>query len=321
MKSISLLQLARLAGVSKTTASLILNGKSDRYKISNSTKKRVLKLAAENNYKPNVLARNLSMGKSMTAGVIVPDLNDIDNAVLAGHIEEELFALGYQTVLGITGGDELKLDKIMSEMVERKVDGVLFVSQGDRLIEAVKPEIPVVSVGIQSDNFSSVTADADAGVKKVVGYWYPRGKRTMGYVGLTKRNEEIKQSFRENYIERFSMKDDRLFLLPDESDEKKLKQHLLSVVKKGINALFFETPLLAFHALKIIKESALPGYDGIAIGSFGYHPSFDVVNREIIYVTKPFEEMAKDSTAMLLEIMAGSLKKIIHKKAEPRFLF
>lgn len=321
MKSISLLQLARLAGVSKTTVSLILNGKSDRYKISSSTKKRVLKLATENNYKPNILARNLSMGKSMTVGVIVPDLKDHDNSVLVGTIEQELFAAGYQMVLGISGSDEERTEKILLEMTERKVDGILYVSPGDKISDASEPEIPLVSVGDISEDHPSVTIDVDAGMKMIIGYWYPRGRRTMGYVGLTKRNEDIKKSFHENYIERFSMKDDRLFLVADQFDKKKLKQHLLSIAKKGINAVFFETPLLAFQALKILKEPDMYGFEDIAIGGFGYHPSFDVVQKDIIYVSKPLEKMAKESTGMLFDLMSGKQHEVIHKKTEPQFLF
>jgi len=321
MKSISLLQLARLAGVSKTTVSLILNGKSDRYKISSSTKRRVLNLAAENNYKPNILARNLSMGKSMTVGVIVPDMKDHDNSILVGAIEQELFAAGYQMVLGISGNDEEKRGKLLPEMTERKVDGVLYISRGDRMFNVTDVEIPLVSIGEFSEDHSSVTIDADAGVKKIIGYWYPRGRRTMGYVGLSKRNENVKKSFHENYIERFSMKDDRLFLLNDQFDEKKMKQHLLSIAKKGINAVFFETPLLAFQALKILKGQDMPGFEDVAVGSFGYHPSFDVVQREIIYVTKPLEKMAEEGTGLLFDLMTGKQDEIIHKKAEPLFLF
>ena len=51
--SLSLEELALKADVSKTTVSLVLNGKSSIYRISKETENRILKIAKEHNYKPN----------------------------------------------------------------------------------------------------------------------------------------------------------------------------------------------------------------------------------------------------------------------------
>ncbi len=317
MKNISLNQLAGKAGVSKTTASLILNGKSDRYKISQSTKERVLKLAKDMGYKPNVLARNLSMGKSMTAGLIVPDLRKYENAVLAEHIEKKLLSYGYHTVLGITGGDDLLTEKLIAEMKERKVDGIVLLGP----FEAKETDIPAVRIGNGDDNISSITTDSKNGVKKLIGYWYTRGKRTIGYVGLKKGNNDLKKGFSENYIERFSMQGEHIFLIDHENNEKKLGKILKTMAHKGFNAIMFESPELVFTALNIRKKVEIPEFDKISFGSFGYSPAFEIVSKEIVYLTKPLEKIAEESISVLTAMMHNGTKGMHSKKIEPLFLF
>ena len=73
--SLSLEELALKADVSKTTVSLVLNGKSSIYRISKETENRILKIAKEHNYKPNSIARALRLNKSLTIGLIIPYLN------------------------------------------------------------------------------------------------------------------------------------------------------------------------------------------------------------------------------------------------------
>ncbi len=73
--SISLEDLARKAKVSKTTVSLVINGKSEEYRISKETQKKIQVLAKEYNFKPNSTARALRLKKSLTIGLIIPYLN------------------------------------------------------------------------------------------------------------------------------------------------------------------------------------------------------------------------------------------------------
>ena len=73
--------LAKACGVSRSTVNRALLGEG---RINKDTKEMILKKAKELGYKPNLLARSLAMGKSMTIGVIVADIN---NQYFAGIID------------------------------------------------------------------------------------------------------------------------------------------------------------------------------------------------------------------------------------------
>jgi DNA-binding LacI/PurR family transcriptional regulator len=72
----SLEALAKAAGVSKTTVSLILNGKGTHYRISAVTDQRVRALAAQFGFKPDFQACVLRTGRSSTFGLVVSDITN-----------------------------------------------------------------------------------------------------------------------------------------------------------------------------------------------------------------------------------------------------
>ena len=69
-------QIAKLAGVSKTTVSLVVNKKSRSGRISPDTEKRVLAIIQRTGYFPNRIARGFRLNRSQTIGLVVPDLHN-----------------------------------------------------------------------------------------------------------------------------------------------------------------------------------------------------------------------------------------------------
>ena len=67
-------QIAEMAGVSVTTVSQILNNKGSRF--SEDTRKRVLDIVNEHQYRPDFFASNLINRHSKTIGMIIPDVTD-----------------------------------------------------------------------------------------------------------------------------------------------------------------------------------------------------------------------------------------------------
>jgi len=73
---VRLKEVAKKAGVSVPTASIIINDKPSRIPINQETKRRVLEAAKELNYYPNIFARSLRTKKTGIVGLIVSDITD-----------------------------------------------------------------------------------------------------------------------------------------------------------------------------------------------------------------------------------------------------
>ena len=79
--------VARIAGVSRTTASMVLNGHAERYRIAQATVERVEQVARELHFSPSHSARSLRNRRSQAIGLVIPDLTNASHAALAQALE------------------------------------------------------------------------------------------------------------------------------------------------------------------------------------------------------------------------------------------
>ena len=72
----TLQRIADQSGLSVTTVSRVLSGQASRYRISKATEIAVRKLAKESSFVPNQLARSLRLKKTLTIGLVIPDISN-----------------------------------------------------------------------------------------------------------------------------------------------------------------------------------------------------------------------------------------------------
>ncbi|MFG0764462.1 catabolite repressor/activator [Aeromonas media] len=121
-------EIAALAGVSRTTASYVINGKADQYRISQATRDKVMAVVLAHNYQPDTRAASLRGGQTRTLGFILPDLENASYAKLAKRLEQGARAQGYQLLI-VCSEDEPETEKELARMlVSRHVDALLVAS-------------------------------------------------------------------------------------------------------------------------------------------------------------------------------------------------
>lgn len=120
--SIKLEDVAKIAGVSKATASLALNGSQ---LVKNETREKVLNIAKEKHYVPHTLARGLARKKSGIIGVIVPDIESEYYGKLVRHLDEDIRRKGYTMVLAISNDQPEKERKSVEMFIAQCAEGVI----------------------------------------------------------------------------------------------------------------------------------------------------------------------------------------------------
>lgn len=146
--------IAREAGVSVTSVSLVLNNRKNT--IAEATKKRIKKVAKQMNYSPNQMAVGLVTKKTKTIGLIVPDISNAFFADLARSVENSLSALGYSLILSNSNNSLKESRQYVDILVNRGVDGLIISFSGDdsddplekqSLVETLnKLDIPLISL-------------------------------------------------------------------------------------------------------------------------------------------------------------------------------
>jgi LacI family transcriptional regulator len=140
-------EIAKICAVSRTTVDRALKGKG---RISSVTKAKILSVANEKGYRPDLLARSLITGKTMHIGVIVFDIRNYYFAEMLNSIENRAYEKGYFVNINLQEEDCEKEIRIIDSMVDRRVDGIILcpVNKGPQFEEyLLSLPIPVVVIG------------------------------------------------------------------------------------------------------------------------------------------------------------------------------
>lgn len=130
---VTLADVAQAAGVSRTTASLVLSDRGDELRIAEASQERVRRVAAELGYRPNMLSASLRSGTSRTIGFIsdtvatTPLAGDMIKGALEGARHH-----GYLLFIGESEGNDQQQERLIEAMLDRQVDGMIFASMFTR---------------------------------------------------------------------------------------------------------------------------------------------------------------------------------------------
>jgi DNA-binding LacI/PurR family transcriptional regulator len=177
----TLTDVARVAGVSRATASRVLAG-SD-HPVRPETRQRVLMAARQVGYVPNEIARSLIRRRSLTVGLIIPDITNSYYAELVGGVEEVVRPQGFSVLLANTGRDPGRLRESVKLFGSRRVDGLIIAGGGtDEGGDSMFPELPVVTVGRHRLPYPTVEIDNRGGAFLAVNHLLAGGRRRVACI-------------------------------------------------------------------------------------------------------------------------------------------
>lgn len=121
---VKLQDIARMAGVSKATASLALNGSTS---VKDETRRRILEIAEEYHYIPRKHAQTLARGHSKVIGVVAPDVESEYYGRLVQCLDKQIQRRGYAMYLGLSNERPEIEEKMIRHFIASDVEGVVIV--------------------------------------------------------------------------------------------------------------------------------------------------------------------------------------------------
>jgi LacI family transcriptional regulator len=182
MSMTTIYDVARIAGVSITTVSHVLNGTR---RVNEETKDRVLKAIDQLGYQPSALARALVRQESQTIALIVPDNANPFYAELARGIENYGFAAGFNVFLCNSDQDPVKERAYLNMLISKRVDGVIYMTGETRrgqLQPLLNHGIPVVTFGCDFSGVDAITLDDVGGGCAATGHLLALGHRRIACI-------------------------------------------------------------------------------------------------------------------------------------------
>lgn len=176
-------EIARICGVSRTTVLRALNNQS---RVSDKTRRQVLEVARELGYRPNLLARSLNTGRTMTLGIVAINMDSLIFVQTLSAINTEAQRKGYSLNIALHGqSSEAEMQRIR-DFTDRRMEGILLspISKGPEFERFVLSlGIPVVCIGnYVSEKISTVMIDEELATREAVRLIASRGYRRIVFV-------------------------------------------------------------------------------------------------------------------------------------------
>lgn len=309
---ISLKDIAQALNLSKATISWILSGQGEAKGFSEATIKRVKEYADSVNYRPNLLARSLSLGTSTTLGLIIPFIGDTFYAQLAQAIETEAVRNNYVLIVCSSEGDGNKEYKLIQMLKSKQVDGIIIAptkvsrkgidllvkdSLPFVLVDRYYPNVPTNYVIVNNSQacYDLVYHLGSKGAKKIVllttdVHLYVMKQRIEGYRKALKDQNLSNDLSLEVFVDRQNYKID----IVDKLD------YLFREVP-DVDGFFFSTHYLALEAIRYFIEHKIDYLNRFLMGCFHETTALDILAPKMSISRMPILEMGVESVKMLLE--------------------
>jgi LacI family transcriptional regulator len=314
-KSVTIKEVAKLAGVSTTTVSYVIN--KSRF-VSEQTRAKVLKAIEELDYRPNIVARSLRERKTGTVGLIICDLrNPFFSEVLQG-IETYLGKKKYSLIVTNTDYDNDKERESIDMFYSKQVDGVIIVP-GENTNKHVKflteRNIPVVLLDkkLQNLNVDVVLVNNIEGSKQLTEHLMSLGHKRIGVIAGPLNSTTGKERL-EGYLKALkahSMREDNDLIKI--GDFKKQSGYLLTLELISLavppTVIFACNNLLGLGVMQALKEKKIRIPEEIGLAIFDDLPWFNYVSPSLTGVAQPSFQLGETAGKLLFEQMRKRRKK------------
>ncbi|MGE7650891.1 LacI family DNA-binding transcriptional regulator [Peribacillus frigoritolerans] len=181
---VTITDIAKLAGVAKSTVSRYLNNGS----VSEATKNKIERVINETSYAPNAFAQSLKAKKTNIIGTIVPRLDSYASSHTLIGIDEQLRELNYQMLISNTGQDLNREIENIYTLAKQKVAGMILLPTQvtDAHLEAFKElQLPVLLVGQQHETIHSIIHNDYEAAYDLGRHVLEKGHRKIAFLGVT----------------------------------------------------------------------------------------------------------------------------------------
>ncbi|WP_037503037.1 substrate-binding domain-containing protein [Sphingobacterium deserti] len=324
----SISEIAKHLNVSKSTVSLVINGKAEEGRISKASAQRIRDYIEEIGYKPNALAKSLATGKSRTIGLIVENIGDSFFGPIALHIEEYLRKHEYQVLYSSTMGDNTLAAEIVQTMLEKQVEGIILAPTDAMRTEVehmLKSKVPLVLFDRKIPNVQTnyVGTDNYEASRQAVEHLLQQGYERIGMVTIDSQQPQMQDRLRA-YREVLSEdgREEQLLYVSFLARSGDPVDAITKWLKKNpqIDGVFFSTNYVCIAGLKAMRK--LDREQTLGVITFDDLEVLELMRPQISCVRQPLEKIAKAVVQMLIEQLNDRDKpfneKIIKSKLQIR---
>jgi LacI family transcriptional regulator len=302
----SLQMIADHLGLSPAAISRVLNRAPAARSIPKATQDRIFAAAKQFNYRPNVLARSLRRGHSMTIGVLVPEVSEGYATLVLAGIEQGLLQAGYVYFLVSHHHREDVIERSQTILLDRAIDGLIAV---DTPMGQVPP-VPTVTVSCPRahDGWTNIVLNHKRAAELAIDHLVGLGHRRVAFIkgqAFSSDTEARWQAIRQAAARAHLPVEPELVAqlegdAPSHEPGYFATQRLLASDKK-FTALFAFNDVSAIGAIRALREAGLRVPQDVSIIGFDDIQSAAFQNPGLTTVRQPLRTMGMLAAETVLQ--------------------
>ena len=313
---VTLLDVARAAGVSPSTVSRILNGTA---KVSADKRKAVETVIEQMHFEPNQLAQSLKSGRSMTIGIVVQDISSpFFDETLRG-VDDGLKDTGYASVIVSGHWNAQEEAARIKLLLARKVDGIILLSGriADKDVLHFANQRPIVATGrsLQSKTAIGFKLDNENGAYLAVRHLIELGHRRIAFVTGPANNTDANERLAgyRRALQSANIEFDANLVVEGDFHEASglVAVNRLFDTQQQFSAVFAANDQIAYgvrlsfyrKGIRVPEDVSLIGFDDLP-GSLYTTPPLTTIHQ-------PLYDMGRVATAALLGLISGKNVDVI----------
>jgi LacI family transcriptional regulator len=319
---VTLTEIAKAAGVSLSTASRALS--KSAHPMNESTRDRILNIAQELGYQPNLVARSLRTDRTNTIGIIVENILSPFIPPIIRGIQDHLRPAGYFSTITNSDWDPTIEEESINALNNRQIDGIIFVETWHRSARAIREitEKPFVFVHrVYHDEYeNSIRVDELFGSRLAVRHLIGLGHQRIAYINGPKEWDASKERLL-GYMQELQangITTNRRLIKEGDWEVNggyRAAQKLLELPDRP-TAIFAANDLMALGTIYAIQEAGLRVPEDIAVMGYDDRNFAGIVRPALTTISLPAYEMGETAARLMLSLLRQEISGV--EKVEVR---
>ena len=305
--------VAKLAGVSKSTVSRVMNGGSTSEEAKNSVLHAVEKL----NYQPSYFAKNIRTQKSMQIAFMIPDSSNLFYTEIFKAIEMVAFEHEYMVTLCDTQNSPSLEIKYAKRLISHKIDGLIYCtykmdSSTQNYFVNLSKSIPLVFIDYAYNCYPDISIVATEGFsssRSAVEFLYKKGRRNIAYINFAEDVEVTKHRYQgyQKGLEDVGLPiSSKLVYFPELhkglSGREIGFEGAKNLLSRGINidAIMTAADPLAVGAMKYLKSQNIDIPEQISVLGFDDNEICEIIEPALSTIAQPLNSIGTVAAKLLM---------------------
>lgn len=310
--ALTLEEIARLAGVSRSTVSRVMN---DQPGVRDQVRQQVQRVVRETGYQPHAAARSLVTRRTGVIGVVIPEavttlFTDPFFPFLLYGITEACNAHRYHLMLSLFNGPANQAELYRRVIYGGHLDGVVVASahlDDPLLMQLLEDGFPFVLVSRHPDDrVNYVDVDNVGGARMAVEHLVRLGHQRIGTITgpLTMAHAQDRLAGYRQALDAHHLPVDEALIVEGDYTELGGVMAARRLLVAAPTALFVANDVMAIGALKTLREAGLRVPENVAVVGFDDMPIASAVEPALTTVRQPIERLGSMAVDLLLDILS-----------------